>query len=318
MLVISNRSNGHTLDEHHENYDRLSLCYQEMTRLGIPINFVNSCEDIDVVRYIGRKIYTIAATNSYSCPSCLVECSGICKGCNRIASKYISGDTYMTPGTFNCLRGMVGAIKKGCYDLATGDSRYIYLLTRPPGHHADEDPSGFCFINGPRIITQELSHYGYKRFGILDWDFHHGNGTQDAVANDYNTYFCSIHGYGKGVYPGTGSSDENHSRLLNIPINLDHINRKAVNNQFYMNIIREQVFDFFNGKIDVLIISNGLDAHHDDSLAGMNVDDDFYIEASEYLKKLNIPIIFILEGGYNSNVICDVSIKLYQAFTANP
>lgn len=309
MEILSNANASHTLFDHSENHDRLTECYRKLKERNIEVKFFKTCTREYVDEYLSEDFERCFNNYKFNCPRCNSRCVKRCLVCDEIPYCEISADTYMTPFTFQTLRGVLGCIEYAAQSVFDG-TRISYLLLRPPGHHAADSPSGFCFLNNAYVMSKELMKKGFERIGILDWDFHHGNGTQDLVAGDSDIYFCSIHGYGRKVYPGTGGEDDNDENLLNIPIDLDSIHRQDVDNEYYLSFIKGVVYDFFSGKIDALIISHGLDAHKDDSLEGMNLDDDFYVEASRILLELGVPIIYMLEGGYNPHVVSNVTLRL--------
>jgi len=314
MEILSNINSGHTLFDHEENHDRLTECYRNLNERNIKIKFFKTCKDTDIEEYISSDFQQYMKNYTFKCPKCNTKTFKRCISCGEIPFCDLSEDTYMTPYTYEVMKGVIGCIKYSVESISSG-TRISYLLLRPPGHHAADSPSGFCFLNNAYVMARELMKNRFRKVGILDWDFHHGNGTQDLVEDDENIYFCSIHGYGRGVYPGTGGEDGNNENILNIPINLNRISRRQVDNEYYLSYIRGVVYQFFSGKIDALIISHGLDAHKDDSLAGMNLNDDFYVEASRILLGLGVPIVYILEGGYNPTVISNVTLRLYDFYS---
>lgn len=142
---------------------------------------------------------------------------------------------------------------------------------------------------------------------IIEWDYHHVDGTQELV--DPDVHLFSIHAYGPGIYPGTGGRAENRENVTNYPcvINSPNDNMKY-NDNYYLNIFSKKIIPKLKKiNVDFLLISNGLDAHKDDLLAGLNLTNQFYIEATRMFKELNVPVVYILEGGYNPEVIRNVS-----------
>lgn len=311
MLVLTNASNMHTLGTHNEKYDRLIQCYSMMKSQDIPYYYINSCSGGLASEYLTKSVLE-CSEDDYYCPSCFKDENEYCGDCEEVPVKMITADTYMTPYTIDTIRGSIGCISYAASRLRI--EKYIYMLIRPPGHHADEDPSGFCFINTAHVAVKELRKNGFRRVGILDWDFHHANGTETAVSDDRDVFLCSIHGYGDYVYPGTGDTSNNSRNLLNIPIDLDEIPKHTVTTDMYIEKLINEILPFFEGKIDVLYVSNGLDAHKDDSLAGMNIGTDFYVKASRILTSLGVPMLYGLEGGYTGSVIAEVTFGIYNMF----
>jgi acetoin utilization deacetylase AcuC-like enzyme len=141
----------------------------------------------------------------------------------------------------------------------------------------------------------------------LDYDVHHGDGTQKLVNEnkDDDIYFCSLHCYEKGFYPESGSILENTEKNINVPF------PRNQSDENYIEKFNNVVVPFLKKtNPDIIIISNGLDAHKDDPMNIMKLTDVFYEYVTKYLKSLNLPLLYILEGGYNPNVIANVSYKI--------
>jgi hypothetical protein len=191
--------------------------------------------------------------------------------------------------------------------------KYAYCLIRPPSHHSSLNRyNGFCIVNHTYLTAKYLHDKHNKKILILDYDVHHGDGTQ-ALVNQHledDVYFISMHCYGHGFYPGTGDVDENNEKVLNIPIN------RGKGDELYLERFND-VKDYINSKeIDIIIISNGLDAHHADPFGVMYLTNKFYVKVTEYLKSLDKPLIYILEGGYNPNTIGRISIDIIKVLTS--
>ncbi len=198
-----------------------------------------------------------------------------------------------------------------------------YILLRPPGHHAySNHHEGFCIVNNAYILASELVETGKaKKILIYDWDLHHGNGTQRCIEqNDQaNIFFVSTHYYARGFYPGTGGdyllepdklANGEISTIYNFPLN--KAESKKFSEYFKNNII--PLLDILCSLVDVIIISNGLDAHINDPFAKLCFTDDDYVYMTQYFKSKNKKIIFLLEGGYDPNIIARISLKLINLF----
>ena len=218
----------------------------------------------------------------------------------------IDGDTYFSNRTYLELIDNANILFNVCYQINSKFIKYAYCLIRPPSHHSSKDNlSGFCIVNQTFITAKTLHDKYKKKVLILDYDLHHGDGTQKLV-NKYSSdeiYFCSIHYYAKNFFPGTGIEKENTKNILNIPIK-----KKNKTDTEYLQIFNSKVIPFItNISPDVIIISNGFDAHKDDPMKIMNITEQFYIKVASFLKSLNLPLIYILEGGYNPKTIGDIS-----------
>lgn len=187
-------------------------------------------------------------------------------------------------------------------DIIKKQDDYVYALIRPPGHHSSFDNhSGFCFVNNAYLLAKNLK----GNVLIFDWDLHHGDGTENLILknNDQNIYYVSMHGYGKGFYPGTGTLMTKN--IMNIPL------RRGTGDREYLYHFDNMFKNFYNNiTVDTIIISNGLDGHRDDNMDFLNLTDNAYVHMTEFFKQTNKRLIFLLEGGYNVDVITNVSIKI--------
>lgn len=212
----------------------------------------------------------------------------------------LDADTHMSVGTleaaFRCVGGAVRAV-----DLVLeGEVQNAFVAMRPPGHHAERETAmGFCFFGNVAIAAKHaLDHHGLKRVAIVDFDVHHGNGTQDLVEADPRILFCSTHQ--SPLYPGTGAAHETGvGNVLNCPLP-DGAGSKAFR-EVMARVVLPRV-DAFSPQL--LIISAGFDAHRDDPLAGMNlVEDDFAWITAQLCdladRHCKGRVVSSLEGGYD-------------------
>lgn len=214
----------------------------------------------------------------------------------------------MTNNTVDIILDAVLALKDSV-DLLQS-KKYIYSLIRPPGHHCHDKPNGFCIINNAIIAAKYAQSQGYDKILILDWDYHHFDGTEKFL----NETICgvSIHAFGPCIFPGTGHSRFNKPYLKNIPLYIEsEYDFFKYDDKYYLELFEDKVLPFIlNHNPDLIIISNGLDAHRDDYIGGLNITNKFYINATKRLKELNKPLLYILEGGYNINVVKTVSLDI--------
>jgi len=225
---------------------------------------------------------------------------------------YYNSDTFYTNDTPNVVIDAIFTLKCIIDNLFENKNRYGYALIRPPGHHCSNDPSGFCIVNNVMIAAKYCQSLGYERVVIADWDFHASDGSEALIkSGDFpNIYLASIHGYGELIYPGTGNVSS--EQVLNIPIEVTiyQESRNYITDDFYLYYF-ETISKFISDiNPDIIIISNGLDAHQNDPLEGMNLTSKFYVEATQILKNFNKPLLYVLEGGYDIPAIKDVSHKI--------
>jgi acetoin utilization deacetylase AcuC-like enzyme len=215
------------------------------------------------------------------------------------------GDTYFSNVTYNEIIDNSIILYNVCHQINIKMIKYAYCLIRPPSHHSNLNKfSGFCIINQTYLTAKYLHDNYKKKILILDYDLHHGNGTQDLVNDNINDeiYFVSIHCYEDGFYPGTGSDEENNDKVLNVPM------KKGCNDKDYISAFYNKITPYIEkNNPEIIIISNGVDAHQDDPFAVMKVTNEFYKFVTKYLKTLDKQLIYILEGGYNPDVISKVS-----------
>jgi acetoin utilization deacetylase AcuC-like enzyme len=224
----------------------------------------------------------------------------------------IEGDTYFSNVTYNEIFDNSVILYNVCYQINIGRIKYAYCLIRPPSHHSSLNHyNGFCIVNHTYLTAKYMHDKYNKRVLILDYDVHHGDGTQ-ALVNDHiddNIYFASIHCYGNGFYPGTGNEDENNEKVLNVPM------RRGCKNDDYMISFYKIKKFIEENNIDIIVVSNGLDAHKDDPFKVMNLTNEFYSWVAKYLKLLDKQLIYILEGGYNPKTIGYVSEDIIKVLT---
>jgi acetoin utilization deacetylase AcuC-like enzyme len=181
-------------------------------------------------------------------------------------------------------------------DSVLASQQPAFVLARPPGHHALPDQGmGFCvFGNAAIAAIYALTQPGIERVAILDWDVHHGNGTEAIVTSHPEIAYCSLHQY--PFYPSTGSAQDNGPRLLNIPM------QAGSTLPDYETAFHSQITPFLNSFApDLLIVSAGYDASQADPLAEVNLNPEDFGPLTAHCLALAPKIVFGLEGGYHLN-----------------
>jgi len=221
---------------------------------------------------------------------------------------YLDADTYANEYSYNAASTAVGSIIELTKAVVKGKFKNGFALVRPPGHHALPNRSmGFCLFGNIAIAARvALTQPGINKVAIVDFDVHHGNGTQALVGNDPNILFISTHQY--PFYPGTGSSREigegdAEGTIVNIPLPAGA--GDSAFKSVYEKIVIPSLDKF---KPDIILVSAGYDAHWDDPLADLSVSLSGYNWISKKLIECadsvcNSKIIFTLEGGYNLKVL---------------
>ncbi len=230
-------------------------------------------------------------------------------------------DTHLSSGSLNAARRGVGGIVKAVDLVLDGEAGNAFVAMRPPGHHAEREKSmGFCLFGNVAIAAlHALEARGLSRVAIVDFDVHHGNGTQDILWHENRIRFFSSHGF--PLYPGTGAVAEQgaHGQITNIPLPPESTG--ALYREKLETIILPALEDF---RPELLIISAGFDAHTGDPLANLNWQDDDFTYATRALcemaeKHCAGRVVSALEGGYNLSTLGGLvraHIEVLQEFSA--
>ncbi|MEO1184122.1 MAG: histone deacetylase [Cyanobacteria bacterium J06636_27] len=227
---------------------------------------------------------------------------------------FLDTDTYVSPKSYDVALLAVNAWLDGV-DIVLETGQPAFVLSRPPGHHAEIDfAMGFCLFSNAAISAfQALKKPEVNKVAILDWDVHHGNGTQAIVENNPDIAYCSLHQY--PCYPGTGKTSEHgiNNNVLNLPIPPDS------DISIYKSAFEKEVLPFLsNFQPDLLVVSAGYDANKEDPLANINLQPQDYGLFTEYCLKVTNKILFGLEGGYDlatlsESVIATIESVVYRS-----
>jgi acetoin utilization deacetylase AcuC-like enzyme len=213
---------------------------------------------------------------------------------------FLDPDTYITPQSMLAARTAAGAVVEGVNRVLDGKVKHALAVVRPPGHHAEHAQAmGFCLLNNIAVGLVAGRARGIRRIAVLDFDVHHGNGTQHSFENDAEVFYASTHQY--PFYPGTGGAGERgaHGTVLNVPL------ASGSGDAVFLGAWEKKIGPTLAAfRPELLLVSAGFDAHRDDPLAGLEVTTDAYRELAGMIKGWAIEhsggrTVWALEGGYN-------------------
>ncbi|WP_169569912.1 histone deacetylase family protein [Sneathiella limimaris] len=210
-------------------------------------------------------------------------------------------DTFMSPGSFDAAMRGIGAARDAVDVVMTEKDTNAFCAIRPPGHHAEADKAmGFCLFNNAAVAAYYArKKYGLTRIAVIDFDVHHGNGTQHIFEKDPDLFYGSTH-QSPPFYPGTGYANETGvGNIVNVPL-VEGSGSKAFRDAYKDTVL--PALESFNPEL--LIISAGFDAHHLDPLANINLEAEDYTWITQELLKISEKccegrVVSLLEGGYD-------------------
>lgn len=215
--------------------------------------------------------------------------------------RMLDNDTVISPGSGEAALRAAGALCMAVDAVMAGEAERVFCAVRPPGHHAEAAKAmGFCLFNNAAIAARHAQRaHGVERVAIIDWDVHHGNGTQEIFWDDASVLYCSTHQL--PLYPGTGTVNETGAKgnIVNAPLSPGadgRVFREAMD-----NALLPRVEEF---RPDLIIISAGFDAHYRDPLAELRLQEDDFSWATGKLMDIagrwcDYRVVSLLEGGYD-------------------
>lgn len=234
----------------------------------------------------------------------LVHTPGYIERLKAFKEGYLDPDTYISERSVDVALFAVGALKKAVELCREGVIKRVFCAVRPPGHHAEADRAmGFCIFNNVAIASRYAQRLDYRKVFIVDFDVHHGNGTQHIFEEDDTVFYFSTHQYPH--YPGTGNVSETGKGrgkgfTRNFPMTAGSGDREYLH--IYKDILPEIISKF---SPDVILVSAGYDIRSEDPLSSIMISDDGIRGIVRSILSFDLPIIFSLEGGYNLKALAD-------------
>ena len=303
IITSSTYQNHNTGPNHPESVSRVKVINEELKKFDNKIKwFEPKSFDHKIIETVHKKNYL--DNINFKFPK-----NGI---------KFLDGDTVVSPGSKEAALDAVGSILLGIDQIVNKQFKNTFCSIRPPGHHAESDKAmGFCIYNNVAIgASYLLNYYKYNKVAIIDFDVHHGNGTQQIFYNNPSILYISTHQY--PFYPGTGSSNEKgvSNNILNIPLN------SGTSSNIYFNSFESVIKKLKDYKPEFILLSSGFDAHIKDPLAQINLKSrDFYEITKRIVDIANDvcdgKIVSILEGGYDLDALRESSYQHVKALIEN-
>ena len=294
-LIISDTYQNHnTGDGHPEKIDRVSVVIDNFKKL----------DNKSLVWKKSAKFNQSLLINTHSSN----YINQVSKSFPKNGLAFLDGDTVVSPGSKDATKDAVGSIIAAIDGVQNKEFKNAFCPVRPPGHHAEKQKAmGFCIYNNVAVGANYLiEKYKYNKVAIIDFDVHHGNGTQDIFYNNEKVLYISTHQY--PYYPGSGSEKEKgkFNNILNIPLEAGTTAKEYLNAYEY---VLKKLKEF---KPKFLLFSAGFDAHIDDPLAQLKLSsEDFYQltkRTLEFSKSFcNGNVVSILEGGYDLKALQESS-----------
>ncbi len=280
----------HTQRQHPESKERLEHILANLENEGL-------MDNLELIAPEPAKVDDLALVHDHGYIRSIEE------ACNA-GKRFLDMDTYIVPESYNVALLSAGGVLTGLRKVMAGNRQKAFALNRPPGHHAERSRAmGFCLFNNIAIATAVAKRdYGLKRIAIVDWDVHHGNGTQHSFEEDREVLFISSHQ--SPAYPGTGRQQEvgrgsGEGFTVNIPL------PPGCGDAEYALVYDKIVIPILDRfKPELLLISAGFDAYRLDHLAGMSLTESGFYYLAEALNAAaerwsEGRVLLCLEGGYH-------------------
>jgi len=286
LITSDTFQNHNTGDGHPEKIDRVSVVIDNFKKLGNKDLIWKKPSKFD------KSLLEITHNSSYI--------NFVEKSFPKQGLSFLDGDTIISPGSKEATLDAVGSIISAIDGVQNKEFKNAFCAVRPPGHHAEKNKAmGFCIYNNVAVGAHYLlEKYKLKKVAIIDFDVHHGNGTQDIFYNNEKVLYISTHQF--PFYPGSGTEQEKgkYNNIFNIPLPAGTTSEEYLN---AYEFVLEKIKEF---KPEFILLSAGFDGHKDDPLAQFQLkSQDFYeiTKRTLELSKLycNGKVVSILEGGYD-------------------
>ena len=290
IITTDTYSNHNTGVGHPENADRVSIVIENLIKINNK-NFVWKKPNKFDVKYL-----KITHNPNYV--------SEVEKSFPKKGLFFLDGDTIVSPGSKKASSDAVGSIITAIDGVQNKEFQNAFCAVRPPGHHAEKNKAmGFCIYNNVAVgANYLLEKYKLNKIAIIDFDVHHGNGTQDIFYDNEKVLYISTHQY--PYYPGTGGNNEKgkFNNVLNIPL------PAGTNSEEYLNAYEHVLKKLKKFKPEFVLFSAGFDAHKNDPLAQLHlISEDYYELTKRTLTLVESSckgnVVSILEGGYDLNAL---------------
>jgi acetoin utilization deacetylase AcuC-like enzyme len=233
----------------------------------------------------------------------LVHAPDYIKRIENFKKGYLDPDTYMSEDSLEAALYAAGSVIRAVEKCRKGEIQSAFCAVRPPGHHAESNRAmGFCIFNNIAVGARYSQKIGYKKVFIIDFDVHHGNGTQHIFEADDTVFYFSTHQYPH--YPGTGGDSEKgigkgKGYTYNVPMPAGSGDKEYLH--VYQNVLPDLVKRF---KPDIILVSSGYDIHKNDPLSDIRISDEGIMGiVRSILSCSSNPFVFALEGGYNLSAL---------------
>ncbi|MBN1964215.1 MAG: histone deacetylase [Anaerolineae bacterium] len=308
--LINARQHEHTLQGHPENAQRLAAIADVFATSGV-LKHLRSLTAPPASDEQLLRVHTPA----------YLDLLGKITSTEQLA--LFGTDTYVLPASFEVARLAAGVVLRAVDAVLGGEATNALVAARPPGHHALADTAmGFCLLANVALAARHAqAAYGVKRVLIVDYDVHHGNGTQDIFYDDPTVCYMSTHQ--SPFYPGTGALDETGQdagtgATLNVPLRAGYGDDDFA--RIYGRVLWPLVWRF---QPELILVSAGFDCHWNDPIGGMRVTLDGYATLTRELIEMahdvcDGRIVFVLEGGYSLDAVAHGMLNIAYALLREP